>query len=113
MSCRKENKGNLFVSSDKHLKLFTALLVKMVSHIEFEHFCRTLIKCVLCWLITFNGNLGFFCMTDNHIADSYHRGNLINENTRKAELPKLQYLCEGSVFVFNWFAIQNNPCASL
>lgn len=40
---------------------------------ESEHFCRPLIKCVLCLLITLNGNLGFFCMTEYCIADCYVR----------------------------------------
>lgn len=48
---------------------------------EFDHFCRPLIKCVFCLLITLNDNLGFFCMTDNHKAECYHRENPIDENT--------------------------------
>lgn len=78
----------------------------------FGHFCRPLIICFVL-LITLNGNLGLFCMTDNCLADSYHLNlNEIHENGRKSSLnTNDQYLCEGlCVFLTGLLSEVNRVC---
>ena len=71
---------------EKHVNITSALLLRgvMAARVktEFELFCRPLMKYFLCLLITLNGNLGFFCTTDNCTANCYHWDSLINESSR-------------------------------